>query len=57
MASENKVGQLMRNIEARQTNKIRDKDKKDKLTILLEDARANFNAEWKKYIEWRIQDK
>ncbi len=36
--------------------KVKEKDKKDKLTIQLEDFRSNFNSEWKKYLQWRTQD-
>ena len=36
--------------------KIKEKDKRDKLTILLEDSRNSFVSDWKKYITWRIED-
>lgn len=56
MAKENRTAQIIRNIEMRETMKIREKDKRDKLTILLEDTRSGFIQEWKKYIQWRIED-
>lgn len=40
----------------RQTMKIRQKDKKDKLTILLQDSRTGFNTQWKQYLKFRIED-
>ena len=56
MAKENRIAQIVRNIEMRETTKIREKDKIDKLKILLEDTRADFTTEWKNYIQWRIED-
>jgi hypothetical protein len=35
MAKENRTAQITRNIELREVMKIKEKDKKDKLTILL----------------------
>ena len=56
MSKENRIGQLARNIEAREAMKIREKDKKDKLTIILDDLKEQFKGEWKKYIDWRKED-
>lgn len=36
--------------------KIREKDKKDKLTILLDDLKEHFKSEWTKYLTWRKED-
>ena len=36
--------------------KIKEKDKRDKFTLLLEDTRNVFSEDWKKYIKWRIED-
>ena len=35
MAKENRIAQIVRNVEMRETMKIKEKDKRDKLTILL----------------------
>lgn len=53
MSKQNRIAQLARNIEARQTMKLREKDKKDKLTILLDDLKEQFKNEWTKYTQWR----
>ena len=47
---------MVRNVEMGETMKIKEKDKRDKLTILLEDSRNGFVPDWKKYVTWRLED-
>ena len=50
------MGKLVRNIEKRETVKMREKEKRESITIFLGEARAQFKEKYSSYIEWRNQD-
>jgi hypothetical protein len=50
------VGKLIRNIEKRETMKIREKEKKESISIFFSEVRAQVREKYSSYIEWRTQD-
>lgn len=56
MAGENRVGKLIRSIEQRETVKLREKEKKDALSITFNEARQQLKEKYTAYLDWRAQD-
>jgi phage-related minor tail protein len=50
------VGKLIRNIEKRETMKIREKEKKESISIFFSEVRGQVKEKYSSYIEWRSQD-
>lgn len=46
----------MRNIERRETMKIKEKEKKESIAIFFSEVRGQFKEKYSSYIEWRNQD-
>jgi hypothetical protein len=42
MCSEDRIGKIMKNVERRETIKLKERDKKDQLTLHLEDLNRQF---------------
>lgn len=56
MAGENRVGKLIRSIEQRETVKLKEKEKKDALSITFNEARQQLKEKYTAYLDWRAQD-
>ena len=56
MSDENRVNKMLRNVERRQTIKLKERDKKDQLLLQLEELNRQFKEAWSKYIAWRNED-
>lgn len=50
MAGENRVGKLIRNIEKRETVKIREKEKKETIAIFFSEVRSQLKEKYDQYI-------
>ena len=46
MAGEDRLGQLVRNVERRQTMKLRERDKRDTLRIFYSDSQGGFKLKY-----------
>ena len=56
MAGENRVGKLIRNVERRETMKIKEKEKKETVSIFFSEVREQIKDKYTKYIDWRNED-
>lgn len=47
---------MLRNVERRESIKLKQRDKKDQLLIQLEELNRQFKTAWSKYVTWRNED-
>lgn len=50
------MGKLIKNVERRETMKLREKEKREAVAIFASEARSQFKEKYSTYVEWRTQD-